>query len=105
MKDATIDAELTSDLRDFLQRRCYSHVILLGIDPNEINDASEPETGGENYWLELIKPDDERLKGDNDNIIQKINNSEISEMVAGVDEIQFMVKVPLVDYNDYLAKR
>lgn len=105
MKDATIDAELTSDLRDFLQRRGYSHIILLGIDPNEINDASEPETGGENYWLELIKPDDERLKGDNDHIIQGINDGEILKMVAGVDEIQFMIKVPLVDYNDYLAKR
>ena len=38
-------------------------------------------------------------------IIQEITDTEILEMVAGVDDIQFMVKVPLVDYNDYLAKR
>ena len=105
MKDATIDAEFTSDLKDFLQRRGYSHIISLDIDPQEVNDASEPETGGENYWLELIKPDDERLQHNNDHIIQDMNDTEISEMVAGEDDINFMVKVPLVDYNDYLAKR
>lgn len=105
MKDATIDAEFTSDLRDFLQRRGYSHIILLGINPQEVNDASEPETGGENYWLEPIKLDDVRYQHGNDHIIQDMNNTEISEMVAGEDDINFMVKVPLVDYNDYLAKR
>ena len=105
MKDATIDAEFTSDLRDFLQRRGYSHIISLGIDPQEVNDASEPETGCENYWVEPIKLDDVRYQDDNDYIIQEINDTEISKMIAGEDDINYMVKVPLVDYNDYLAKR
>ena len=34
-----------------------------------------------------------------------MNDTEVAEMVAGEDDINYMVKVPLVDYNDYLAKR
>lgn len=105
MKDDTIEAEFTADLREFLDRRGYSHIISLGIEPKEINDANEPETGKENYWLEPIKKDDERLTSGPDHIIQEINDAEIVEMVSGPSEIQFMIKVPLVDYNDYLAKR
>jgi hypothetical protein len=105
MKDDTIDAELTSDLRDFLQRRGFSHIVSLGIDPKEINDASEPETTGENYWLEPIKSGDERLQHINEHSILEITDTEIEDMVAGRDDIQYMMKVPMVDYNDYLSKR
>ncbi|MDN3656156.1 hypothetical protein QWZ08_10995 [Ferruginibacter paludis] len=105
MRDVTIDAELTSDLRDFLQRRGFSHIITLGIDPKEINDASEPETAGENYWLEPIKKGDERLQHMNEHNILEITDTEIEGMVAGRDDIQYMMKVPMVDYNDYLSKR
>lgn len=106
MKDETIESEFTSDLRDFLERRGYSHIVSLGIEPKEQNDANEPETGRENYWLLPIKPDDEILKTEKPkHIVQEINDSEILEMVRGADEIQFMIRVPLVDYNDYLAKR
>ena len=106
MKDDTIEAELTADLRNFLERRGYSHIISLGIEPKEINDANEPETERENYWLEPIKVDDERLKSDKLNIpIQKISDAMVVGMVNGSDDIQYMIKVPLVDYNDYLAKR
>ena len=106
MKDDTIEAELTADLRDFLERRGYSHIISLGIEPKEMNDANQPETEGKNYWLEPIKPEDERLKGGElDNTILKITDSDIVEMVNGADDIQYMIRVPLVDYNDYLAKR
>ncbi len=106
MKDDTIEVELTADLRNFLERRGYSHLISLGIEPKEQNDANEPETGKENYWLLPIKKDDERLKEAAPNtIIQEINDSKILEIVSSEKEIQYMVKVPLVDYNDYLAKR
>lgn len=106
MKDDTIEAEFTADLRDFLERRGYSHIIFLGIEPKERNDADEPETGRENYWLEPVKEDDERLKTEKPGRkVQVIHDAEIIEMVNGADEIQFMIKVPLIDYNDYLAKR
>lgn len=106
MKDDTIEAELTADLKSFLERRGYSHIVSLGIEPKELNDANEPETAKENYWLEPIKKDDERLKGGElDNIIQEITDDNITEMVAGAEDIQYMIKVPLVDYNDYLARR
>lgn len=105
MKDDTIAAELTADLRDFLEKRGYSHIIALGIEPKEVNDASEPETEKENYWLEPIKADDERLKTRGTGVIQMINDDAIEEMVNGVNNIQYMIKVPLIDYNDYLAKR
>jgi hypothetical protein len=106
MKDDTIKAELTADLRDFLERRGYSHIISLGIEPKEINDANEPETGKENYWLQPLKAGDEGLKaGEPGNNIHQINDAAVSEMVSGTDDVQYMIKVPLVDYNDYLAKR
>jgi hypothetical protein len=105
MKDVTIDAEFTTALRDFLERRGYTHIMSLGIDPKEINDASEPETPGENYWLEPIKSGDVSSGSMNDDKLLSINDTEIFRMVAGQDGIQYMMKVPLVDYNDYLAKR
>jgi hypothetical protein len=106
MKDGTVDAELTADLRNFLERRGYSHIVSLGIEPKEQNDANEPETGKENYWLLPIKEGDERMKAENPrNLITAINDTEISEMAGNKNEIQFMIKVPIVDYNDYLAKR
>lgn len=106
MKDDTIAAELTADLKKFLERRGYSHIISLGIEPKEINDANEPETAKENFWLEPIKPGDERLKGGElDTVIQEISDPTVVEMVSGASNIQYMIRVPLVDYNDYLAKR
>lgn len=106
MKDETIAAELTADLRDFLEKRGYSHIRSLGIEPKEVNDASEPETGKENYWLSPLKPGDEQVTvTGEDAIVHAINDAVIMAMVAGKDEIEYMVKVPLVDYNDYLAKR
>jgi hypothetical protein len=106
MKDDTIEAELTADLRDFLERRGYSHINSLGIEPKEMNDANEPETERENYWLEPVKPGDERMKAGNlDNTIMEIAGSDVVEMVNGADDIQYMIRVPLIDYNDYLAKR
>ena len=105
MKDVTIDTEFTSALRDFLQRRGFSHIFLLGIDPKEINDASEPETPGENYWLEPVKAGDERLQAVNEHNMLEITDGEIAAIVAGRDDIQYMIKVPLTDYNDYLSKR
>ena len=106
MKDQEIEVEFTSDLRDFLERRGYSHIISIGIEPKELNDANEPETGRENYWLEPVKSDDERLKGETPNhITQAITDAEILDMVISDAEIQFMVKIPVVDYNDYLRKR
>lgn len=106
MKDDMIEAELTADLRNFLERRGYSHIISLGIKPTEINDASEPETEKENYWLEPIKPGDERTQGEPmDDLIQEINDEAVEGMVSGTNNIQYMIKVPLVDYNDYLARR
>lgn len=106
MKDETIAAEFTADLRDFLERRGYTQIVSLGIEPKEVNDASEPETGKENYWLEPVKPDDERVSGQEDNtVLHSIGAAEVMSMVDGEDDIQYMVKVPLVDYNDYLAKR
>lgn len=106
MKDDTLEAELTADLRTFLEKRGYTHIISLGIEPKEINDANEPETEKENYWLEPIKPEDERLKGGElDKVIQEINDATVLEMVSGATDIQYLIRVPLVDYNDYLAKR
>jgi hypothetical protein len=105
MKDLTIDAEFTADLRDFLQKRGFSHIFLSGIDPKEINDASEPETAGENYWLLPVKPGDERLVKVNELNMPAITDGKIAAMVAGRDNVQYMIKVPLADYNDYLAKR
>lgn len=106
MKDDTIAAELTADLRAFLEKRGYSHILSLGIEPKEINDANEPETTKENYWLEPLKADDERLNAAEPvNTIHTISDAAVAEMVNGADETQYMIRVPLVDYNDYLAKR
>lgn len=106
MKDETIAAEFTADLRDFLERRGYTEIVSLGIEPKEVNDASEPETGKENYWLEPVKPDDPRVSRQEDNtVVHAISAAEIMNMVGGEYDVQYMVKVPLIDYNDYLAKR
>ncbi len=106
MQDETVGVEFTTPLREFLQRRGYSHIISLGIEPVEINDASEPETGKENYWLEPVKPEDDRLQHDTfEYKIEGINEAAIVTMTEGKDDIQYMIKVPLIDYNDYLAKR
>jgi len=106
MKDEIVDAELTPDLQAFLERRGYTHIFSLGIEPREINDAHEPETGKANFWLCPVKADDERFEAENpEHLVQGIDDPEIVKMAAGKEDIQFMVKVPLVDYNDYLAKR
>lgn len=105
MKDETIAVEFTADVRDFLEKRGYTYIHSLGIQPEEVNDAEEPETEKENYWLEPLKPGDERLKGEPEPAIDKINSSSVLDMAAGQDMIQFMIKVPLIDHNDYLAKR
>jgi len=106
MKDDVIASEFTAPLRDFLERRGYSHVISLGVEPKELNDANEPETGKENYWLIPVKPGDARLDdGISNTIIHKINDTKILEMVSIEGNIQYMIKVELVDYNDYLSKR
>jgi hypothetical protein len=105
MRDETITTEFTADLRDFLQRRGYTHILSLGIDPKEVDDASEPETEKENYWLKPVKNDDTRLENPPGKSRLQINDPEVKAMVAGEENVQFMVKVPLVDYNDYLAKR
>src|SRR5881394_3268072 len=102
MKDETVAAEFTADLRNFLEQRGYSHIHSLGIEPKEVNDANEPETGKENYWLEPIKEDIERTKRDTEKIIQKINDAGVLEMAEGENVIQFMIKVPQADYEDYL---
>lgn len=106
MKDETIAAEFTADLRDFLEKRGYTQIVSLGIEPKEVNDASEPETGKENYWLEPVKPD-HPAPGEQENkpMLHAINDAVIINMVHGEHDVQYMVKVPLVDYNDYLAKR
>lgn len=105
MRDETITAEFTADLRDFLQRRGYTYILSLGIDPKEVNDASEPETEKENYWLAPVKNDDKRLEAHPGKSTLQIDDPQIITMAAGEENIQYMVKVPLVDYNDYLAKR
>jgi len=105
MKDETIATEFTADLSVFLERRGYTHVLTLGIDPREVNDATEPETEKENYWLEPVKSDDKRLEELTEKGSLQIGDPEVTAMVAGEENIQYMVKVPLVDYNDYLAKR
>ena len=66
----------------------YSHIISLGIEPKEINDANELETARENYWLEPVKQGDERLKaGELDTVIPEINDAAVVEMVNGADDI------------------
>lgn len=105
MKDETIATEFTSDLRAFLERRGYTHLLSLGIDPKEVNDASEPETDKENYWLRPIKKEEEESNNTTGLNSSPIQSAEVLAMVAGEDNVQYMVKVPLVDYNDYLAKR
>ena len=106
MKDDMIDTEFTLPVKEFLNESGYSHIIALGIEPREMNDAQEPETDKENYWLEPIKPDDPRLGyKEADHIVYEIDDPEVAEMSAGKDEIQYMIKVPAEDYNDYLKKR
>lgn len=106
MKDNYIDAELTAALHAFLQKRGYTHIIALGIEPKEMNDAAEPETPKENYWLEPLKAQDQRLnQQEPDHRLMAITAPDMIEMLNGADDIQYMIRVPLVDYNDYLAKR
>lgn len=106
MKDETIDAEFTIALRDFLQRRGYIFIHSLGLKPNEVNDAAEPETGKENYWLQPLKSGNELLNNDTpEDTVHPIAGQKVSDMANATGEIQFMIRVPLIDYNDYLAKR
>ena len=106
MKDNIIDAEFTAPVKAFLTGKGYSHIIALGIEPREMNDAQEPETTKENYWLEAIKPDDPRLGyQDAEQVMYEINDQEIEEMATGKDEIQYIIKVQADEYNDYLKNR
>jgi hypothetical protein len=106
MKDNIIDTEFTLPVKDFLTGKGYSHIIALGIEPGELNDAQEPETTKENYWLEAIQPDDARLGyQEAEHIMYEMNDAEVGAMAAGKDEIQYMIKVPADEYNDYLKYR
>ncbi len=106
MKDNAIDVEFRPSVRDFLEKQGYTHILSLGIQPNEMNDAAEPETGKENYWLEPIKEDDPRLKYEEvEQTIQAINDTEVFDMATGQDEIRFMIRIPVVDYDIYLKDR
>lgn len=106
MKDNIIDTEFTLPVKEFLIGKGYSHIIALGIEPREMNDAQEPETNMENYWLEPIQPEDPRIGyQDAEQRMYEINDPEIDEMAAGKDEIQYMIKVVADEYNDYLKNR
>ena len=103
MTDDYVAVELTGPLHKFLTDRGYTHIISLGID-----DASDeaPESGKHCCWLEPLMPGDDRINdNDDDYIVEEINSSGVLDMVAGENAIQFMIKVPQLDMEDYLKKR
>lgn len=104
MNDENMDAVFNRPLRDFLESRGYSHIISVGVDITDQLDTAQKET--DIFWLEPIKPDDPRLNYEEaEHLIQAINDSDVFDMAGGVDAISFMVKIPVVEYNDYVKPR
>lgn len=106
MKDKCIDVPFTKPVHKFLMSRGFTHLLSLGINPKESDDAGESETGKENYWLEPLKADDPRLSyQETEQLIQGIKESDVYDMSDGQDEIGFMITVPVEDYELYLKDR
>lgn len=103
MKDKSIDVQFTKPLHDYLIKRGYTHFLSLGINPKELVEAGEPETGKEKYWLEPLRADDPRLSyQETEQLIQEIKASDVYEMAEGQDEINFIISVPVQEYEIYL---
>lgn len=106
MKDNCIDVQFTKPLHEFLISRGFTHLLSLGTNPKELDDAGEPETGKENYWLEPLREDDPRLKyQETEQLIQPIKESDVYDMADGQDGARFMITVPIEHYELYLRDR
>jgi hypothetical protein len=90
----------TRELHAFLITDGFSHIYDIGIRENAfVSEGEENET----YILIPLKPDDKRLYyEETDMYIEEITNSDVFDMAAGVEFIDFVAELSTVVIEKYL---
>lgn len=97
MSAEIMNAEFTNNLHRFLMEEGYTYILSLGAVNNTIEDNRD------DYRLQALKSDDPRLSFEEaDYIIERIESSDVLDMVHGDPFIRFLVELPIVDYEKYL---
>ena len=93
-----IKAPLTQELHQFLMGNGYTHMNILGA-----SDESPKGNAKFDFVLLPLKKDDiALLQYSHDTFIEEIGSDEIMEMLAGDELMNFVVELPVVEYETFL---
>lgn len=91
------EIEFTRELHEFLVSRGFTHILSNGVRMDEKSEQLDE------FWLEPLKPTDERIAyEETDQLIELINSAEVMDMVNGDPFIRFMMELPVEEYNLYI---
>lgn len=94
--ERTIKVSFDKEIQNFLVSKQYTHVLNKGHKTEESED-------NDYYIVPLKKEDLDLLPYKNDPAIDLINSNDVCDMAGGIEFINFIIEVPLSEYEQYLS--